>query len=37
MEGGDREEMTFTTLGASGGTEQHTYVIQVKTSDERKL
>lgn len=25
----DREEMTFTTLGASGGAEHHTYVIQV--------
>ena len=25
----DREEITFTTLGAAGGSEQHTYVIQV--------
>jgi hypothetical protein len=25
----EREEMTFTTLGASGGAEHHTYVIQV--------
>ena len=36
MEGGDREELTFTTLGASGGTEQHTFVIQVKKSDQEK-